>query len=313
MPRLTLLVLVTTFTAAASDSPRLFDTVPSRSASTNPPANIRINVDMALVPVMVLDPLGHNVRGLARENFRVIDGPAARPIVSFGQQDAPISVGLVFDCSRSMTSKFPTAKKAPAELYRQLNPEDESFLVTVAQRAVLRQGLTSNYEDIMNSLLFTNPNGTTSLLDGVYDGLQELKKSQKPRKALIIVSDGGENDSRYSLNELASLAQESDTQIFAIGLCQNPQTREEAEGPLLLERLARASGGLEYMVNDLNDLTSAMARIGIALHSEYVLGYYPPDDAAAGKYRKIKVQLLVPDGLPKLRVFARSGYYVPGR
>jgi Ca-activated chloride channel homolog len=311
MLRLPLVMLVATFLAAGADGPRLLDSLSTRQTAKDPAASIRVNVDMTLVPVVVLDPIGHNVSGLQRENFRVFDGPEQRPIVSFGRQDAPITVGLVFDCSRSMTSKFAVARKAPAELYHQLNPQDESFLVTVADRAILRQGLTSNFEDIENALLFVNPNGTTSLLDGVYTGLMELKKSHKPRKALVVVSDGGENYSRYSMRELASLAQESDAQIFTIGLCQNPETREENEGPELLGKLAGLSGGLEYLVNDMNELHSIMGRIGITLHDEYLLGYYPPESVMAGKYRKIKVQLVTPAGLPKFHVYARSGYFVP--
>ena len=165
---------------------------------------------MALVPVTVLDPMGHNVLGLDRENFRVFDGTEQRPIVTFGQSDAPVSVGLIFDCSRSMREKFKIARQAPVELYPQLNPDDESFLITVSDKPQLRQDFTSAFNDIQNALLFTNPDGTTSLLDGVYMGLQQLKKAHNPRKALIVVSDGGDNNSRYTLRELASMAAEAD-------------------------------------------------------------------------------------------------------
>ena len=114
------------------------------------------------------------------------------------------------------------------------------------------------------------------------------------------------------MRELVSLAQESDAQIFAVGLCQNPATFEEVQGPALLAKLASVSGGLDYQIRDLNELPTSMARIGVTLHNEYVLGYYPPEDAPAGKYRKITVNLLLPAGLPRLHVYARSGYYVPG-
>ncbi len=316
MPRLlfTSLLIAAVIPAVASDGPRLLTegTVSHRTA-TETAASIRVNVDMTLVPVTVLDQQGHNVRGLARENFRIIDGSAPRDIVSFGQQDAPVAVGLVFDCSRSMTDKFKTAREAPMALYGQLNPEDESLLVTVAARPELKQSLTSDFSQIRNALIFTHPNGTTSLLDGVYLALTELKKSHKPRKALVVVSDGGDNDSRYTLNELASIAAEADVQIFSICLYDNPQTREEADGPALLGKLSQVSGGLTYMISDVNEMRDTMSRIGVTLHNEYVLGYYPPDNAMGGKYRKIKVQLTVPAGLPRLQIYARSGYYVPQR
>src|SRR5205823_5698563 len=127
--------------AAADDNgPRLLENQRYRrpTQTTSNPASIRVDVNMALVPVTVLDPLGHNVLGLNRENFRVFDGTEQRPIVTFGQSDAPISVGLIFDCSRSMRDKYKVARQAPAELFAQLNPDDESFLVTVAERPQLK-------------------------------------------------------------------------------------------------------------------------------------------------------------------------------
>jgi Ca-activated chloride channel family protein len=266
---------------------------------------------MTLVPVTVLDSRGKNVTGLSRQNFRVLDGPNARPIVAFGQQDAPIAVGLVFDCSRSMVEKFQIARSAPAELYRQLNPDDQSLLVTIASRAELRTGITSNFGDIQDALMFTHPEGTTSLIDGVVMALSELKKSSLPRKALVVVSDGGDNNSRYTLAELASRAAEADIQIFSVGLFGDPRSREEADGPALLVKLAAVTGGVAHNIQNVSELRQAMSRIGIILHNQYVLGYYPPDDAQTGKFRKITVQLLVPKGLPRLQIFARSGYFVP--
>jgi Ca-activated chloride channel family protein len=297
---------------AEDNGPRLLENQtnrrPTQIASA---ANIRVDVNMALVPVTVLDTRGQNVLGLDRDNFRVFDGSELRPIVSFGQSDAPVSVGLIFDCSRSMREKFRIARQAPAELFRQLNADDESFLITVSDRPELRQGFTSEFNDIQNALLFTNPTGTTSLLDGVYMGLQQLKKGRNPRKALVLVSDGGDNNTRYSLRELAALAAESDAQIFSICLFDKPQTAEEADGPALLDNLTKATGGINYMITDINAMQAAFGKVGITLHNQYVLGYYPPEDAPAGKYRKITVQLLVPKGVPKLQIYSRNGYFVP--
>lgn len=312
-------VLMNVLPGVAADDksgPRLLDNQtyrrPTQMAKATG-ANIRVDVNMALVPVTVLDTLGHNVVGLDRDNFRVIDGSESRPIVTFGQTDAPVSVGVIFDASRSMREKFKIARHAPAELFKQLNPDDESFLVTVSEQPNLKQDFTSDFSQIQNALLFTNPNGTTSLLDGVYLGLQHLKKAKNPRRALIVVSDGGDNNSRYTLRELASLAAESDTQIFAICLFDKPQTTEEAGGPELLSKLTQASGGINYLITSINDMRAAFGKVGITLHNQYMLGYYPPDNAPTGKYRKITVQLLVPTGLPKLRIYSRNGYYVPER
>ena len=188
---------------------------------------------------------GHSVLGLDRNNFRVYDDKEQRPIISFGRQDGPMSIGLIYDTSRSMTDKFKVAREAPVELFKQLNPEDEAFLITVADRAQLRQSFTSKFEEIQNALLFVNPKGTTSLIDGVVLGLQQAKKSRHPRRALIVISDGGDNNSRYTLRELAAMAAEADTQILRCASSEDPQTQEEVEGPALLGELAQASGGVQ--------------------------------------------------------------------
>src|SRR4051812_18565757 len=252
-------VLMNVIPGVAADDengPRLLEKTrqrPTQIANAAIAPSIRVDVNMALVPVTVLDTMGHNVLGLDRDNFRVIDGSQPVPIVSFGRSDAPVSVGLIFDCSRSMRDKFRVARLAPAQLYKQLNPDDESFLITVAETATLKQDFTSAFSDIQNALLFSNPNGTTSLLDGVYMGLQHIKKAKNPRKALIVVSDGGDNNSRYTLQELAKIAQEADTQIFSICLFDKPQTMEEFDGPALLTKLAQVSGGINYMIQGSND------------------------------------------------------------
>ena len=252
-----------------------------------------------------------NVTGLRRENFRLLDDKQARDIASFSREDQPVTIGLIFDCSRSMSDKFLVAREAPAQLYRQLNDRDESFLITVADRPDLRQPLTSNFAELQNALFFTNPNGSTALLDGVYLGLAHIRKAHNPRRALIVVSDGGDNNSRYTLGELKKIALESDTEIFSIGLHLSPATVEERDGPELLGTLARASGGIHYSIRSVNEIADALAKIGTTLRNQYVLGYYPSSIAQSGKYHKIIVQLKLPASLPPLRIYARAGYYAP--
>ncbi len=268
---------------------------------------------MALVPVTVTDPNGRNVTGLRRENFSLLEDKQPRDIASFSREDQPITVGLVFDCSRSMSDKFAVAREAPAQLYRQLNDRDESFLITVSDRPALRQTLTSDFAELQNALFFTNPNGSTALLDGVYLGLTHIRKARNPRRALIVVSDGGDNNSRYTLGELKKIALESDAQIFSIGLHLNPATVEERDGPELLGTLARTSGGIHYSIGRVNEMAGALAMIGTTLRNQYVLGYYPPSSAQSGKYHKITVHLKLPATLPPLHIYARAGYYAPER
>ncbi len=313
------LSLAVGMTAVYADDtgPRLSDNrrVEPAAERARPPeathASIRVDVTMTLVPVTVTDAWGRSVVGLERDNFRVFDGNEPRQITSFARLDAPISIGLIFDCSGSMEPKFRIARQAPAQLFEQLNPEDEAFLITVSKWPQLRYDFTSNFEDILSTLLLTNPGGRTSLLDGIYLGLHRMKKAHNPRKALIIVSDGGDNNSRYNLRELARLAADSDVQIFSICLYQDPKAEEEIDGPEMLDKLAKVSGGINYMITDADYMESCFARIGATLHNEYMLGYYPPENAPAGKYRKIKVQVLVPACKQQLHVYARSGYFVP--
>lgn len=283
--------------------------------ANEPARSIRVNTDLTLVPVTVTDSFGRNVRGLEKQNFRVFENAEQRSIVAFGREDAPVSVGLIFDSSRSMTDKFKMAREAASQLLGQLTADDEAFLVTASTRAELRQDFTSNAGEIADALVFTNPDGSTSLLDGVNLGLEHLKKSHTPRKALVVVSDGGENNSRYTLRELLARAVEADTLIYTICLFQDPQSTEELAGPDLLANLARKTGGITFFVKDkeMNSLGQVMATIGVTLHNQYVLGYYPPENGPASKYRKIKVQLLLPKGMPELHIYAGTGYYAPER
>jgi Ca-activated chloride channel homolog len=299
--RFFILCIVFLARTSASEAPR----------PAKPAAAIRVDVNLVLVPVMVTDSKGRNVLGLTSDNFRIYDGNLPRPIVAFSREDASVSAGLIFDSSHSMLDKFRVARQAPAALFAQLNPQDEAFLITVSDSATLRHDFTSDFEDLQNALLFTNPSGSTSLLDGVYMGLQKLKRAHNPRKALIVVSDGGDNNSRYHLHELQQLAVESDTQIYAICISHDPKTVEERDGPSLLEKLAVATGGVRFLMPDTSHMQEAMARIGVSLHNEYVLGIQPPPGAPQGKVRPIKVQLMAPVGTPQLAIYARSHYLVP--
>lgn len=229
---------------------------------------------MTLVPVTVTNLNGRNVTGLERENFRLLDGKEPRSIASFSREDQPVSVGLIFDCSRSMMDKFLVAREAPAQLYNQLNDSDESFLITIADSPKLRTGITSASGELPDALLFTNTAGNTVLLDGVYLGLAELK-AHNPRRADCGLR-WGDNNSGYTLRDLKKIAMESDTQIFSIGLRDAPRTPEETQGPELLEQLVRASGGIHFAVERAGDIAEPMAKIGATLHNQYVLGTILP-------------------------------------
>lgn len=280
-----------------------------------PRANIRVDSTLVLIPVTVTDPLNRFVTGLDRENFRVFEDKAEQRVVQFSSEDAPLSVGVVFDCSGSMGSKLEKSRQAVAQFFKTANPEDEFFLVQFSDRAEMVHAFTTNIEEIQNRLTFTQSKGKTALLDGIYMALHQMKKGKNPRKALLVISDGGDNNSRYTESEIKNLVREADVQIYAIGIYEpissRGRTAEELSGPGLLTDIAEQTGGRQYSVENLNELPDIAAKIGIELRNQYILGYSPSNQERDGKYRRVQVKLVQPRGLPPLRAFWRTGYYAP--
>lgn len=299
---------------AQSPGPQFIENLvrqPARQKADQPGHSIKVDVNMVLVPVTVTDRTGRVVNGLGRENFQVLDESAPQQIVSFSNEDVPTSVGVVFDLSGSMANKMPKARVAVRAFTETANPEDEAFLMTFADRPKMEVDFTSHFADIQSGILFARPGGRTALIDAVYLALRQMRSAHNARKALLVISDGGDNSSRYSEKELRAVAVEADVQIHAIGIHDSPGSWEEMHGPALLEGLAELTGGQHFVIRDANELTDVAAKIGVALHEQYVIGYYPPGNSLPGKWRKIRVKMLVPKGLPTLQVSARSGYYPP--
>ena len=246
----------------------------------------------------------------------MLEGGVEQEIVSFTSEDAPVSIGLVFDNSGSMDNKMGKSREAVAQFFRTANPQDEFFLVRFNDRPELVDDFTTDLAEIQNRLVFTEAKGRTSLLDAVYMSLHKMKKARNARKALLIISDGGDNSSRYTETEIRNLVRETDVQIFAIGIFEpfssRGRTAEELNGPGLLNELAQQTGGRHLPVENLNDLPDIAAKIGIALRNQYVLGYSPLNKERDGKYRKVQVKLVPPKGLPPpLKAYWRVGYYAP--
>jgi Ca-activated chloride channel family protein len=288
---------------------------PTDAAVPLPRANIRIDTSVVLIPVTVTDPLNRFVTGLEQDSFKVFEDKMEQKLVSFGSEDAPLSIGIVFDTSGSMGPKLDKSRQAVSEFFKTANPEDEAFLVVFNDRPDLVTPFTHNLEEIQNRLTFTQSKGRTALLDGILLGLHTMKKAHNPRKALIVISDGGDNSSRYTESEIKNLVKESDVQIYAIGIYENAQSRgrtpEELAGPGLLTDLSEPTGGRHFVVENLNELPDVAAKIGIELRNQYVLGYSSTNQARDGKYRKVGVKLVQPRGLPPLHAFWRTGYYAP--
>lgn len=279
--------------------------------------NIRIDTNLVLIPVTVTTPLNQFVTEMEKENFRVFEDKVEQEIAYFASFDAPLSVGLVFDASGSMGSKLTKSRQAAAQFFKTANPEDEFFLIQFNDRPQLVVPFTQNTEDIQSRLTFTQAKGRTALLDGIYQALQHLKKGRNPRKALLIISDGGDNSSRYTENEVRNLLKEADAQMYAIGIFEpigaRGRSAEELSGPGLLSELAEMTGGRHFPVDNLNDLPDIAAKIGIELRNQYVLGYTSKNPNRDGKYRRVTIKLKQPRGLPPLRALHRQGYYAPNQ
>jgi VWFA-related protein len=283
-------------------------TKPGEKAEPRAKANIRVDSTLVLIPVTVTDPLNRFVTGLEKENFKIFEDKAPQEISQFSSEDAPLSVGVVFDCSGSMGQKLDKSRQAVAQFFKLANPEDEFFLVQFNDSASLIQPFTSNLEEIQNKLAFTQSKGRTALLDAVYLALHEMKKARNPRKALLLISDGGDNSSRYTEPEIKNLVKEADVQIYAIGIYE---PASGMSGPALLTEIAEQTGGRQYQVDNLNELPDVAAKIGVELRNQYIIGYSPKNVARDGKYRKILVKLVQPHGMPLLRPFWKQGYYAP--
>jgi VWFA-related protein len=287
----------------------------NEAAVVLPRANIRVDTNVVLIPVTVTDPLNRFVTGLDQESFKVFEDKAEQKIVSFGSEDAPLSIGIVFDTSGSMGPKLEKSRQAVSEFFKTANPEDEAFLVEFNDKPEMVTPFTHNLEEIQNRLTFTQSKGRTALLDGVYMALHAMKKAHNPRKALVVISDGGDNSSRYTEGEVKNLVKEADVQIYAIGIYEpvasRGRTAEELSGPGLLTDISEPTGGRHFIVENLTELPDVAAKIGIELRNQYVLGYSPNNQTRDGKYRKVNVKLVQPRGLPPLHAFWRTGYYAP--
>src|SRR5438874_1089329 len=275
---------------------------------------LSVNVEMVLVPVTITDPMNRLVTGLDRENFNLFEGKERQEIKTFSSEDAPVSLGVIFDMSGSMSSKIERSREAVVEFFKTANPQDEFFMVSFADKPEEISDFTQSVEDIQGKLVYTIAKGRTALLDAIYLGVSKMRQAKYPKKALLVISDGGDNHSRYTEGEIKSTVKEADLLMYAIGIYDRyMSTPEEQLGPALLSELTELTGGRAFTIDNPNDLADVATKIGIELRNQYVLGYRPKNPAHDGKWRKIKVKLIAPKGLPPLRVYAKTGYYAPSQ
>jgi Ca-activated chloride channel family protein len=278
----------------------------------HPGSYIRMNVDMVLVPVTITDPMNRLVTGLEQEDFEVFEGGGKQQIRSFACEDAPVSIGIIFDLSGSMNSKLIRARESILQFIKTANPQDEFFVIGFNDRPELIEDFTSSVEDIQARLATVRSGHRTALLDAIYYGLAKMKEARHDRKALLVVSDGGDNRSRYTEGELRAQVREADVEIYSIGIFDPyAATPEERSGPQLLNELSEETGGRLFRVDDVAEMGDIAEKISTELRNQYMIGYKPKNLTRDGKWRKVKVKVTPPQGLPPLTVHARTGYYAP--
>ena len=277
--------------------------------------SVHIDVDLALVNVTVTDPYNRLVTGLAPENFRVFENNIEQEIQYFSSEDVPISIGIIFDLSGSMGNKVGKSKAAALQFLKTANPQDEFFLVGFSDHAELMSTFDDSVEDLQSRIVSASTKGSTALLDAIYLGLSEMRTARNAKRALLIISDGGDNHSRYRENDIKRLARESDTQLYAVGMFDPLEFRsgtpEELNGPSLLTEVTELTGGRAFDVENLNQLPDIATKIGAELRNQYLLGYRPSNKSHDARWRRIKIKLRAPKGLPPLSVYAKTGYYAP--
>jgi VWFA-related protein len=288
---------------------------PQENASQGVGTTLRVETTLVQIPVAVTDSVNRLVLGLQKQDFHVFEDGVEQDIAHFSGEEAPLSVGLAFDESGSMDYKLQTAQAAAIQFMKTMNPDDETFLVVFSDTAQLSVGFTSRAEEIQNALLLAKAGGLTAMLDGVNLALSEMKKAKNSRKAIVIISDGGDNHSHYRSSQIEALVREADVQIYAMGvfdpLASLGLAPEVVSGPRLLSEIATQTGGRAFAASLVSDLPSVAARIAVELRNEYVLGYYPKNGVHDGKYRKVEVKASQPAGVSALKIHWRQGYYAP--
>ncbi len=258
---------------------------------------LKVDVDLVMVNVSVTDPDRRLVTDLNAGHFKLFEDKIEQNIRYFSSEVAPVSFGIVFDISHSMEKKLDFAREAAVKFLETGTAEDEYFLVEFSNRAEVAQGFTNDIRRLRDRLAFRPARGETALFDGVYLGLSELKAGQNPKKALLLITDGEDNHSRYSRADIREFLRESEVQIYVIDL-----------GRALVEDLADMTGGHSYRAS-VDTLEETCEKIALEIKSQYVLGYESTNKNKDGQFRKVRVQVTPPPGMPRLHVRARDGYY----
>jgi VWFA-related protein len=301
------------FDAKVTITPRHIDAPAPEHEATD--AHLRVDTSLVVIPAFATTERGATVTGLNRANFRVFENNVEQPVTYFATDDAPVSVGILFDASGSMHNKLSKSLEALQKFLNTANREDEFFFVEFNDRPKLTVAFTPDPDEIYERATRTRVFGQTALYDAVHLALTQMKRAKYTRRALVVFSDGGDNRSRFTFPEIKTDLLESEVQLYTIGILEEEGAKklspEEKAGPRVLDQLSGESGGMFFPVRQLSELPETTARIANELRNQYLLGYSPAEMIRDGKYRRVRVELAAPQGLGKLRIFYRRGYYTP--
>jgi Ca-activated chloride channel family protein len=282
------------------------------ASCVEPAGRFSVDSELVTIPLSVTDRTGRAVPGLDRTDFTIAEDGAPQTVLAVSRWDAPISFGVVFDTSGSMGGAIRLAQHSISALFHESEPEDESFLIQFADAPRLETGFVRDLHEISRRLLLCSARGATALFDAVYAGLDLMTHASNLHKALVVVSDGGDNHSRRSFTELRSAARERDVQIFVLSIRRDPRDLDERRGSAELDDLANDTGGRLVEVNRDDEIPRAIAVIGELIRTQYLLFYRPLQSPLDGKWRRVRVGVGAESKKPSYRIrSSRSGYYSP--
>ena len=270
------------------------------------------NTDLITLTVTVTDTYGRYVSGLSKSAFSILDNKAPQEITHFSDDDSPVSVGVIFDVSGSMSGdKVRRARDALSKFIQTSHDSDEYFLIAFNSRAQLLLDKTRDGDSILNKLTFVETKSQTALYDACYLGVEKVQRGQHQKRALLLISDGQDNNSRYTFKELQKLLKESDVTLYAIGILSGNDAGSSLgmEGQGILDELAGVSGGKAFFPRSAAEMDDIFEQIALELRHQYSIGYKPETFVNDGKWHRVKVRVTPPRGLPRLFVRAKEGYY----
>jgi Ca-activated chloride channel family protein len=288
---------------------------PPRQSQSRPPSDqvpvVKERTEVVTLTVTVTDPYNRLVTGLDKQNFVVYEDKIKQPIEFFADEDVPVSLGIIFDVSGSMKGKIDRAREALKAFVQASHDNDDFFLVGFNQRANLLAEFTDG-EALLNKLTFVDTKGQTALYDASYLGIEKVRQGRHNKRALLLISDGQDNSSRYSYGELRKLLKEADVQIYCIGIVElggGSGGSLDLQGQSILEEMSQVTGGKAFFPRSAAELEDATTRIALELRRQYSIGYIPTNVKRDNRWHKIKVEVKPPRGLPKLTVRTKDGYY----